>query len=308
MAHEGGGPAISRRAALGVMAAAVGAAGAPAAPGEAVRQRAIPATGESLPVVGIGTWRTFDVGASAAERAPLRAVLQHFVRLGGRVVDSSPMYGAAESVVGDLAAELGVTERLFLATKVWTTGREAGLRQMEESRRRLRAARVDLMQVHNLVDWRTHLRTLAGWKESGRIRYLGVTHYTAAAYDEVERVLRSERLDFLQINYSLAEREAERRLLPLALERGVAVLANRPFGEGALFRRVRDRALPAWAAELGCESWAQLFLKWILGHPAITCVIPGTGRPEHLLDNMRAGVGELPDERARARMAAAVAA
>jgi diketogulonate reductase-like aldo/keto reductase len=308
MGRAAGDRAITRRAALGLMAAAVVGAGAGPAGGEPLRRRPIPATGEPLPVVGVGTWRVFDVGESAAERAPLREVLRQFVTRGGRVVDSSPMYGAAESVVGDLAAELGVTDRLFLATKVWTTGRDAGVRQLEESRRRLRAARLDLLQVHNLVDWRTHLPTLRDWQASGRVRYLGVTHYTASAYDEVERVLRTERLDFLQINYSLAEREAERRLLPLAQERGLAVLANRPFAEGVLFRRVRDRAVPEWAAEIGCQTWAQLFLKWILGHPAITCVIPGTGRPEHLLDNLRAGTGALPDDRLRARIAAAVAA
>ncbi|MCL6639836.1 MAG: aldo/keto reductase [Candidatus Rokubacteria bacterium] len=290
------------------MAAAAGGAGARPAGGQPLRQRPIPATGEALPVIGVGTWRVFDVGDSPAERAPLREMLRQLVAHGGRVVDSSPMYGAAESVVGDLAAELGVTDRLFLATKVWTTGREAGIRQMEDSRRRLRASRLDLLQVHNLVDWSTHLRTLAAWKEAGRVRYVGITHYTAGAYDEVERVLRRERLDFLQINYSLAERDAERRLLPLARERGVAVLANRPFAEGVLFRRVRGRPVPGWAGEIGCETWAQLFLKWILGHPAVTCVIPGTGRPEHLLDNLKAGTGEFPDERLRARIAAAVAA
>lgn len=297
---------ITRRAALAVMAAALGGAGGPAA-GTALHQRPIPASGEPLPVVGIGTWRVFDVGAAPGERAPLREVLRQFVAQGGRVVDSSPMYGAAEAVVGELAAELGVTDRLFLATKVWTTGREAGRRQIEASLRRLRAPRLDLLQVHNLLDWPTHLPTVRALQAAGRVRYVGVTHYTAGAYDEVERVLRRERLDFLQINYSLAEREAERRLLPLARERGVAVLVNRPFAEGALFRRVRGRALPGWAAELGCGSWAQFFLKWILGHPAVTCVIPGTGRVDHLLDNLQAGTGPLPDEPTRARMAAAVA-
>jgi diketogulonate reductase-like aldo/keto reductase len=217
------------------------------------------------------------------------------------------MYGTAESVVGDLAAELGITERLFLATKVWTSGREAGVAQMEQSFRRLRARRVDLMQIHNLLDWRTHLRTLREWKAAGRIRYLGVTHYTSGAYEELERVLRSEPLDFVQLNYSLGEREAERRILPVARERGVAVLVNRPFSEGGLFQRVRGQALPAWAAEFDCESWAQFFLKWILAHPAVTCVIPGTSRPQHVVDNVRAGLGRLPDPAVRDRMAALVA-
>jgi diketogulonate reductase-like aldo/keto reductase len=273
----------------------------------AMLQRPIPSSGETLPAVGLGTWRAFDVGASAAEREPRQQTLERLVELGGRVIDSSPMYGAAESVVGDLAADLVVTDTLFLATKVWTSGRDAGLAQMEQSFRRLRARRVDLMQVHNLVDWRTHLRTLREWKAAGRIRYLGVTHYTASAYDELERVLRSEPLDVVQVNYSLGEREAERRILPLARERGIAVLVNRPFSTGGLFQRVRGETLPAWAAEMDCTSWAQFFLKWILAHPAVTCVIPGTGQPQHVVDNLKAGVGQLPDPRMRERMAALVA-
>ena len=268
--------------------------------------RPVPGSGEEIPVVGLGTWRAFDAGGARAQREPLRDVLREFVALGGRVIDSSPMYGAAESVVGDLAVELDLTGSLFVATKVWTTGREAGIAQMEESRRRMRAPRVDLMQVHNLVDWRTHLATLRAWKEAGRIRYLGITHYTSSAYDELERVLRSEPLDFVQVNYSLGEPEAERRILPLARERGIAVLVNRPFSGGGLFQRVRARALPPWAADLDCESWAQLFLKWILGHPAVTCVIPATGRAPHLVDNMAAGRGRLPDAEARARLATLV--
>ena len=273
----------------------------------AMLQRPIPSSGETLPAVGLGTWRAFDVGASAAEREPRKQTLERLVELGGRVIDSSPMYGAAESVVGDLAADLGITAKLFLATKVWTSGRDAGLAQMEQSFRRLRAQRVDLMQIHNLVDWRTHLRTLREWKATGRIRYLGVTHYTASAYDELERVLRSEPLDVVQLNYSLGEREAERRILPLARERGIAVLVNRPFSTGGLFQRMRGETLPAWAAEMDCASWAQFFLKWILAHPAVTCVIPGTGQPQHVADNLKAGVGKLPDAQMRERMTALVA-
>jgi diketogulonate reductase-like aldo/keto reductase len=216
------------------------------------------------------------------------------------------MYGRAESVVGDLAAALALRDTLFVATKVWTTGREAGIAQMEESLRRLRTPRLDLMQVHNLVDWRTHLRTLAEWKRAGRVRHLGVTHYTASAYAELEQVLNTEPLDFVQLNYSVVEREAERRLLPLAADRGVAVLVNRPFAEGAVFRRIRGQTVPAWAAEAGCRSWAQLFLKWIVAHPAVTCVIPATSRPEHLEDNMEAGAGPLPDTALRARIAGLV--
>ena len=281
------------------------AAALPAGSGAAshMLRRPIPASGETIPVVGLGTWRVFDVGGSPSERGPLKDVLKSLVELGGRVVDSSPMYGAAESVVGDLAGELAITDKLFLATKVWTSGRDAGVAQMEQSVKRLRAQRLDLIQIHNLLDWRTHLRTLREWKAAGRIRYLGVTHYTASAYDELERVLRAEALDFVQVNYSLGEREAERRILPLARDRGVAVLANRPFAEGGLFQRVRAQAVPSWAAEFDCDSWAQFFLKWILAHPAVTCAIPGTSRPQHLVDNLKAGVGKLPDAAARDRMA-----
>jgi diketogulonate reductase-like aldo/keto reductase len=307
MDHECRGEPLTRRTVLRLMAGV--AAGGPAGAGVAsILQRPIPSSGETIPAVGLGTWRTFDVGAAAAARAPLREVLQRFVELGGRVVDSSPMYGAAESVLGDLAADLAVTDTLFLATKVWTSGRDAGTAQMEQSLRRLRRQRLDLMQIHNLLDWRTQLRTLRAWKQAGRIRYLGVTHYTAGAYDELEPVLRSEPLDFVQVNYSVGEREAERRILPLARERGIAVLVNRPFAEGGLFRRLRGQALPAWAAEIGCASWAQLLLKWILAHPAVTCVIPATSRPQHLVDNMTAGRGALPDAATRERIAAAVAA
>jgi diketogulonate reductase-like aldo/keto reductase len=302
MDHEPGGEPLSRRTVLRLMAGAAAGTGA-----SSILQRSIPSSGEMIPAVGLGTWRTFDVGAAAAERAPLREVLQRFVELGGRVVDSSPMYGTAESVLGDLAADLAVTDRLFLATKVWTSGRDAGVAQMEQSLRRL-GGRLDLMQIHNLLDWRTHLRTLRAWKQAGRIRYLGVTHYTSSAYDELERVLRGESLDFVQINYSVGEREAERRILPLARERGVAVLVNRPFSEGGLFRHLRGRTLPGWAAEIACESWAQLLLKWILAHPAVTCVIPATSRRQHLVDNMKAGLGALPDAATRERIAAAVAA
>lgn len=304
--HESRGGRLTRREVLWLAAAAALPAGAGAA--SPMLSRPIPASGEPIPAVGLGTWRVFDVGTSPAERRPLKDVLKSLVELGGRVVDSSPMYGAAESVVGDLGTELAVTDKLFLATKVWTSGREAGVAQMEQSLKRLRAQRLDLIQIHNLLDWRTHLRTLREWKAAGRIRYLGVTHYTASAYDELERVLRAEALDFVQVNYSLGERDAERRILPLARDRGVAVLANRPFAEGGLFQRVRAQAVPPWAAEFDCESWAQFFLKWILAHPAVTCAIPGTSRPQHLVDNLKAAVGKLPDAATRDRMAAHVRA
>lgn len=263
--------------------------------------RAIPRTGELLPVVGLGTWQTFDVAES--QRAPLSRVLGEFVRLGGSVIDSSPMYGRSESVVGNLAAELGLHKKLFLATKVWTSERDDGVRQMEESFRRLRTERMDLMQIHNLVDWRTHLVTLRRWKVQGRVRYIGVTHYTESAYGELARVLEAEEIDFVQLNYSIAERAAERRLLPLAAERRVAVLVNRPFAEGSLFRKVRGKPLPPWAAEIGSTSWAKFFLKFVISHPAVTCAIPATSNVEHLVDNMQAGMPPLPDTAMRERMA-----
>jgi diketogulonate reductase-like aldo/keto reductase len=213
------------------------------------------------------------------------------------------MYGSAEQVTGQLAAELGAHSRLFVATKVWTSGRAAGVRQMEDSMRRLRVERLDLMQVHNLVDVQTHLATLREWKAAGRIRYLGVTHYHAGAHADLEQLMKRGDIDFLQVNYSLAEPEAERRLLGAAAEGGAAVIVNRPFAEGAMFRRVRDRALPPWAKEAGCASWAQLFLKWILAHPAVTCAIPGTRNPRHVADNLGALAGPLPDAALRRRMA-----
>ena len=267
-------------------------------------ERAIPSTGERLPASGLGTWQTFDVGPDAAARRALKEVLVAFAKAGGRVVDSSPMYGSSESVTGDLVSELDLAPNLFFATKVWTSGREEGLRQMETSFRRLRVQRMDLMQVHNLVDTAVHTKTLQDWKARGRIRYLGITHYTSSAYAEVERWLRTGNYDFLQINYSLGERESAERLLPLAQEKKVAVIANRPFGEGALFSRVRGKALPEWAREIGAATWAQFFLKWIISHPAITCAIPGTGKPGHMLDNLAAGTGALPDAAMRAKMSA----
>lgn len=271
-------------------------------PAEAGLKRTVPRTGERLPAVGLGTARTFDAGSGRQERAPLKEVLRLFVERGGSVVDSSPMYGSAETVVGDLAAELGVHGSLFLATKVWTRGRAEGVRQMEASLRRLRASRIDLIQVHNLLDWRTQLKTLRAWKADGRIRYLGATHYLLSAFDDLERLVRTEGLDFLEIPYSIGNREAEKRLLPAAAEHGTAVIVHTPFEVGGLFRKVRGRSLPPWAAEFDCRSWAQFFLKFILSHPAVTCVIPATAKPKHLEDNMQAGSGRLPDARTRRRM------
>lgn len=268
----------------------------------AIRARAIPSSGETIPVIGLGTSRTFDVGDTAQEREPLEKVLSRFYEMGGRLVDTSPMYGNAEAVVGALAAELGITDDLFLATKVWTSGKEAGRRQMTASLRKLRSAHVELMQVHNLVDTETHLETLRQWKEQGRARYVGVTHYRSDAFPELAQVMGDHDLDFVQLNYSLTEPEAEEMVLPLAHERGVAVIVNRPFARGALFRKTRARELPPWAADFDCETWAQFFLKYVISHPAVTCAIPATADPTHLEDNMRAGYGALPDSAQRARM------
>lgn len=290
--------------AAGLATAASAARATPQAVAAPILTRRIPSSGETLSVIGLGTWQTFDVGPTPADRAPLEEVLGTFVALGGKVVDSSPMYGRSEEAVGDLAAKLGLRSKLFVATKVWTSGKTPGIEQMKESLRKLRTGVIDLMQVHNLVDARTHLDTLREWKHEGRVRYLGVTHYTAGSHDDVAQVIADQPLDFIQINYSVGEREAERRLLPLALERGVAVIANRPFAGGELFRRLRSRAVPAWAGEIDCDSWAQLLLKFIVAHPAITCAIPATSKAAHLRDNMKAGYGRLPDEKLRARIAA----
>ncbi len=267
-------------------------------------KRPIPASGELLPVAGLGTYQSFDVGRGAPERDPLREVLRLFVERGGKLIDSSPMYGSSESVLGDLAAELGLAERLFMATKVWTSGRDAGIAQMQESLRRMKVKRMDLMQIHNLLDWKTHSSTLKQWREAGLIRYSGVTHYHSGSYDELERAIRTKDFQFVQFNYSIVEREAEQRLLPLARELGVAVIVNRPFAQASLFTRVRGTEVPEWAAEFDCRSWAQFFLKYILAHTAVTCVIPATSKPKHLLDNMMAGAGKLPDEATRRKMAA----
>jgi diketogulonate reductase-like aldo/keto reductase len=268
----------------------------------AMLARVIPSSGEKLPVIGLGTWQAFDVDLTTDNRTQLDEVLSLFVKFGGRVIDSSPMYGRAEEVIGDLTATVGIRDKLFLATKVWTRGKESGIKSMERSMALLRTKRIDLMQVHNLVDVHTHLATLREWKEQGRIRYIGITHHEAGALGEMEKLMRSEKLDFVQINYSLMEPEAERSLLPLAQERGIAVLANRPFGAGDLFDKVRSKPLPDWASEFDCRSWAQFFLKWIVAHSAITCAIPATSKPRHLEDNMQGGTGRLPDPKTRRRM------
>jgi diketogulonate reductase-like aldo/keto reductase len=252
-----------------------------------------------MPVIGLGTWKVFDVGTSTSVRAGPKAVLSEFAKLGGTMIDASPMYGRSEQVIGELARELGIAERMFMATKVWTTGEGKGIDQMHESMRRMGVTRMDLMQVHNLVDVDTHLETLAEWKADGQVRYVGITHYTASAHAEVGRVLDRYTVDFLQINYSVLEREVERWLLPMCRERGIAVIANRPFATGELTQALRRAPLPAIAADLQCASWGELLLKFVIAHPAVTCAIPATGSVEHMRQNMAAGNDPLPTDRQR---------
>jgi len=263
--------------------------------------RAIPSSGEPLPVVGLGTWQTFDRTDLGAYPG-LASLLEAMLAAGGTVIDSSPMYGRSEQVVGELTSGMKTVDDFFYATKVWTTGQGAGLRQMEASLAKMRRRRLDLVQIHNLTDWRTHLPTLRRWKDEGKVRYIGLTHYTDSSHEELERILRTEAVDFVQFNYSIASRHAERRLLDAAADLGVAALINRPLGEGSLFARVKNQPLPPWAAEFQIEAWSTYFLKYLLGHPAVTCVIPATANPAHLVDNLRAGLGEVPDARGRRRM------
>ncbi len=246
-------------------------------------------------MVGCGTWQAFDVPPDSGHTATLANVLGTLFDAGGSMVDSSPMYGRAEAVVGKCLSTLEARDRAFVATKVWTRGRQAGIDAMRRSLALLGTPQLDLMQIHNLLDWRTHLATLRDWKAEGIIRYHGVTHYTATAHADLAAVLRTEPLDFVQVNYSLEEPEAGRELLPLAADRGVAVIVNRPFGGGDLVRRLVGRALPEWAEEMGCRTWSQLLLKYVLAHPAVTCVIPGTGNPNHMAEDAAAGVAPFVD-------------
>lgn len=267
-----------------------------------MNQRPIPSSGEKIPVVGLGTWQSFDVGNSQEEREPLKEVLRILIENGGSLIDSSPMYGRSEKVVGDLTTELGLKDKIFEATKVWTSGRDAGIQQMNSSMKLMKAKPMDLMQIHNLVDWRTHLKTLRKWKAEGKIRYIGITHYHKGGYAEVERIMRNESLDFIQINYNLAVRDAAKRILPLAQDKGIAVLINRPYEGGSLFRATKNKSLPGFAQEFGAESWGQFFLKFILAHPAVTCVIPGTSKAKHMRDNVQAGFGKLPTAEHQSQM------
>lgn len=265
--------------------------------------RKIPSSGELLPVIGLGTWQTFDVGKSESDRTPLKEVLTLMKEKGGKVIDSSPMYGSSEEVIGDLTAELKIQDSFFYATKVWSSGKEQGIKQMNESFKKMRRKVMDLIQIHNLVDWKIHLKTLREWKETGKVRYIGITHYTVSSYPQLEDIIKTEKIDFVQFNYSIDVRDAEKSLLPAAKDAGVAVIINRPYGGGNLFNKVRGKEIPEWAKEVDINSWGQFFLKFILSHEAVTCAIPGTSKPNHLVDNMMAGYGELPDEKLRERMA-----
>ena len=266
--------------------------------------RAIPRSGERLPAIGLGTYQVFDLPQTQLAGTELQTVLKRFVELGGAVVDSSPMYGHAEATTGILSSALNVRKSLFFATKVWTSGRDAGIRQMEDSFRLMQTGTIDLMQVHNLLDLKAHMPVLREWKKNGRIRYLGITHYHAGAHAEVEKLVKTGDFDFVQINYSMDEPEAEARLLPACADSGTATLINRPFSQAGLFGRVRGKPLPPWCADMDCSSWAQFFLKWIISNPAVTCAIPGTGRVAHIEDNMAACTGRLPDAALRKKMTA----
>jgi diketogulonate reductase-like aldo/keto reductase len=265
-------------------------------------RRPVPATGELIPVIGLGTWQTFDVSDSNEERAPLKEVLKTLITKGGTVVDSSPMYGRSEEVVGDLSEELQLNDKLFIATKVWTTGKDSGIRQMTESFKLMRRNKIELMQIHNLTDWETHIRTLRSWKDEGKLKYIGLTHYTNSAHDRLASILLKEKVDFIQVNYNLLDRHAENKILPFARDKKVAVLINQPFESGSLFQLVRGKQLPEWAAEFDCNSWAQFFLKFIISNPSVTCAIPGTSKPHHMLDNMGAAYGKLPTAKQRLEM------
>ena len=262
--------------------------------------RPIPSTGEKMPVVGLGTWPVFDVGADDRSREPLRGVVRRLVEAGGSMIDTSPMYGRAEGVTGDIVAELALHKKVFLATKVWISGRDNGVAQMARSAALLKSPVIDLMQVHNLVDWRTQLATMRDMKAEGTLRYIGITHYTTGSLTELARILEVEAgIDFVQCGYSLATRAAETRLLPVCAARGVAVIVNQPLERGDLFRAARGKTLPGWAGDFDCESWAQLFLKYLLGDPAVTVLIPATNKPDHMADNLQAGSGRLPDAQQR---------
>ena len=274
-----------------------------AAEGSPLR-RAIPSTGEKLPVIGLGSAVTFDVPSSSPKAKDVAEVITRFAKRGGKVIDTSPSYGNAESLIGQIAGKSGLTDSLFIATKVRARGREAGIAQIEQSLGRFHRGKIDLIQVHNLVDVDAQMSALRESKSKGKIRYTGITYSEPQGFAEIERNMKSQHPDFVQINYSIVDRGAAQRILPLAQELRMGVIINRPFGSGGVIRAVLGKPLPPWAAEFDCHSWAQFLLKWVVSHPAVTCVIPATNNPQHLEDNMGAGFGRLPDEKTRQRMAA----
>ena len=274
----------------------------PAIAQPALLAKAIPSSGEALPVMGLGTWITFNVGNDAAAREQCTQVMRLFFEAGGRMIDSSPMYGSSQPVIGQGLQKLGAHGKVFSAEKVWTSS--DGAAQIEASRRFWGVPRFDLMQVHNLLAWDKQLPLLQSMKAAGRLRYVGITTSEGRRHRDFEQVMRTQRLDFVQLTYNLLDREAEERLLPLARDRGIAVIANRPFREGALLRDLQRHPLPGWAREIGCRTWAQAALKFIVSHPSVTCAIPATANPEHLRENMAAALGPMPDEALRKRMAA----
>lgn len=288
----------TRREAIGLLAAFSAVPMARAAPEPVLR--AVPRSGEKLPALGLGTWQVLDVGSSGADFEAARGAVRGFLDAGGRIIDSSPMYGRSEERIGDILATIKAPQPPFLATKIWTTGRAAGEAQLADSHRLLRAKTIDLVQVHNLQDLDTHLATLRAAQGAGTVRYVGVTHYLASAHSELERVIRREKPDFLQVNYSLAEPEAGARLLPAARDLGVAVLVNRPFTKGNMIDRAAGHGLPPVAVELGCRSPAQLFVKWVLGDPAVTAILAATRNPAHAAENLQAAAGAVPDATQRA--------
>lgn len=288
-------------------ASAAFGARAASAQGASVLSRRIARTGESLPLVGLGSWITFNVGDDLVARNRCADVMRAFFDAGGRTIDSSPMYGSSQDVIGYALAKLGHPKTLFAADKVWIAGGSRGPGQIETSRRRWNVERFDLLQVHNLLSWEAHLATLFAMKAEGRVRYVGITTSEGRRHDDVERIVRTQPIDFIQLTYNPVDREAEPRLLPLAGDRGIGVIVNRPFREGELTQRLARRALPGYAAELGCTSWAQLVLKFIVSYPAVTCTIPATTRADHVRENVGAAREPLPDERMRQRIAATIA-
>ncbi|WP_299557089.1 aldo/keto reductase [Seonamhaeicola sp.] len=265
-------------------------------------QRKIPSSNALLPVIGLGTWQTFDVGNSGSDRERLSQVLVEMNKLGGRVIDSSPMYGSSEHVVGDLTQKADFKNNFFYATKVWISGREAGINQMQNSFKLMQRQQMDLMQIHNLVDWKVHVKTLRDWKAEGKIKYWGITHYTDSSHQQLEEVIKAEKPDFVQFNYSILSRHAEKSLFETIRKHNTATLINRPFETGRLFRATKGKTIPTWAKDYDINSWGQFFLKFILSNELVTCVIPGTSKPHHMIDNMMAGYGKLPDLKVREKM------